>query len=74
VTGPLKVKMYDLFLLQTDAPAARNSYALRNGFARRWSDTPPAGPFDVCPPANFQASVNFGEPLNADASAKRLLL
>jgi len=69
-TGPVKVKMYDLFLLQTAAWQASNRYALRNGFAWRWSYTPPAGPFDVWPPANFQPSATFGEPLNADASAK----
>ena len=69
-TGPVKVKMYDLFLLQTAASRASNSYALRNGFTWRWSYTPPAGPFDVWPPANFQPSATIGEPLNADASAK----
>jgi hypothetical protein len=69
VSGPVKVKMYDLFLLQTDAPAA-SGYALRNGFAWRWSYTPPAGAFDVWPPANFQPSATIGEPLNADASAR----
>ena len=69
-TGPVKVKMYDLFLLQTEALAASNSYALRNGFTWRWTYTPPAGAFDVWPPANFQPSATFGEPLNADASAK----
>ncbi len=69
-SGPVKVKMYDLFLLQTAASQASNSYALRNGFTWRWSYTPPAGPFDVWPPTNFQPSATFGEPLNADASAK----
>ena len=69
-TGPVKVKMYDLFLLQSQASAASNGYVLRNGFTWRWSYTPPAGPFDVWPPANFQPSATFGEPLNADASPK----
>ena len=70
VTGRVNVRMYDLFLLQTNPAAAGNSYALRNGFTWRWSYTPPAGAFDVWPPANFQQSATFGQPLNADATAK----
>jgi hypothetical protein len=69
-SGPVKARMYGLFLLQTTSTAAKNGYVLRNGFTWRWTYTPPAGPFDSWPPATFQQSAFFGEPLNANVSAK----
>ena len=39
----------------------------RNGFAWRWTYTPPAGPFDVVPLANLQKLITFGDPIRARA-------
>jgi hypothetical protein len=61
--GPVQVKMYDLFLLQSKEAAAGNKYVLKNGFVWRWTYMPPADPFNPWPPSNFRELANFGQPV-----------
>jgi hypothetical protein len=67
--GSAQFTMFDLFLLQDAQAAAGNRYVLKNGFAWRWSYNPPADPFAVWPPANFQNFRTFGDPLDGNAAS-----
>jgi hypothetical protein len=68
-SGSAGLTMYDLFLLQDKQGQANNRYVLKNGFAWRWTYQPPADPFAVWPPANFQNISTFGSPLTENATA-----
>jgi hypothetical protein len=66
VGASAQAKMYDLFLLQGKQTLAQQRYTLRNGFAWRWTYTPPAGPFDVLPLVNLQKLITFGDPISPE--------
>jgi hypothetical protein len=57
-----KFRVYDLFLLQSKAAAANNTYVLRSGFAWRWTFDGNVDPVGDWPPANFQKVQTFGDP------------
>lgn len=62
----VQFREHDLFLLQSPAAAANNTYVLRNSLDWRWTIEADALPFDVWPPADLQKTTDYGDPINAD--------
>ena len=63
--GPFHLS--ELFLLQSAAAAANNTYVLRNGIDWRW--TYDDNPFTVWPPASLHKSTTYGSPVDDDLNA-----
>lgn len=63
---PAQFRMHDLFLLQSPAAAAQNTYVLRSAFDWRWTLSANDAALDWWPPADLQTSTNYGEPVDGE--------
>jgi len=55
--------IYNLFLLQSRASAAKNTYVLKSGFNWRWTFDGAIDPLAVRPLANLRKALTFGDPI-----------
>lgn len=62
----VQFRIYDLFLLQSPATEAQNTYVLRSSFDWHWTFDADGLPFDVWPPTGLEKTTNYGDPVGEE--------